>query len=128
MKMQTGIRVDSELWGAYRLICGREKLRPSRPVEEFLRLVVDSDSVLSLMRGAAKVRVEGSEAYARVLLDWYSHGKSWVNVLGQEDSLPVEALLLDVLKVVADPVLRGQIQDTLIAKQRLAYEEESKKG
>ena len=81
--MQTGVRVDSELWHAYRLLCRREKLRPSKAIEEFLRVMVDADSVMSvlgLMREAARSRVEGLEAYARVLLDWYTHGKFWFPV------------------------------------------------
>jgi hypothetical protein len=122
MRLQTGVRVDAELWRAYRVVCGREKLRPSRPIEEFLRLVVDSGSalsVLSMVRGAAKSRTEGFDAYARVLLDWYTHGKFWFQV-GEED-VSVEALLLDALKMVADSGLRGRIEEALVAHQRGIY-------
>lgn len=64
--------VEAELWAAYRELCRRQKLRASQPIEDFLRLVVGEDSavgMLRLMREAAKARVEGHEAYARVLLD-----------------------------------------------------------
>ena len=128
--MQTGVRVDSELWQTYRLLCRREKLRPSKPIEEFLRLIVDADSalsVLSLMREAARSRVEGLEAYARVLLDWYTHGKFWFHVQGEEDGAPVEGQLLDSLKLIADPDLRKLIEEALIAHQREAYEKKAGK-
>ena len=126
--MQTGVRVDSELWQAYRLLCRREKLRPSKAIEEFLRVMVDADSVMSvlgLMREAARSRVEGLEAYARVLLDWYTHGKFWFHVQGAEEEASVEGLLLDSLKVVADPDLRKRIEEALVARNR---EEKEKKA
>ena len=111
------------LFGAYRAVCGREKLRPSSPIEEFLRLVLENDSassLLSMMRGVAKARVEGFEAYARVLLDWYTHEKFWFHVEGDEDTF-VEGLLLEALKLVADAELRRQIEEALIANQRKRY-------
>jgi len=123
MKRQTGVRVEAEVWGAYRAICSREKLRPSIPIEEFLRLVLENDSassLLSMMRGVAKARAEGFEAYARVLLDWYTHEKFWFHVEGDEDT-SVEGLLLEALKLVADPQLRRQIEEALIANQRNRY-------
>jgi hypothetical protein len=95
MKRQTGARVEAELWQAYRLVCGREKLRSARPIEEFFRLVVDDDSALKAlvaMREAAKLRVDGNEAYARVLLDLYICGKFWFSV-GDVDEVSVEARL-----------------------------------
>lgn len=119
MKLQTGVRVDAEVWRAYRVVCGREKLRPSQPIEDFLRLVIDSDSglhVLRMMGEVAKSRTEGFDAYARVLLDWYDHGKFWFRVLDEEAS--VEGLLLEALKVVADSDLRRRIEEALVARQR----------
>ena len=125
MKLQTGVRVESEVWRAYKVVCEREKLRPGEPVEDFLRLVVDGDSALGLlriMREAARSRVEGFEAYARVLLDWYVHHKFWLSTGGEED-ISVENLLLDALKVVADPDLREQIETALIDRQRRISQE-----
>ncbi|MGD0406214.1 MAG: hypothetical protein ABSB10_06130 [Candidatus Bathyarchaeia archaeon] len=124
MKRQTGVRVEAEVWGAYRAVCGREKLRPSIPIEEFLRLVLENDSassLLSMMRGVAKARAEGFEAYARVLLDWYTHEKFWFHVEGDEDT-SVEGLLLNALKLVVDSELRRQIEEALIASQRQRFE------
>ena len=46
---------------AYRVICSCEKLRSAGLIEEFLRLVVDSDSALSFLgvvREAARMRIE----------------------------------------------------------------------
>ena len=131
MKLQTGVRVDAEVWRSYRMLCRREKLRASQPIEEFLRLVVENDSaqsLLSMMREAAKSRVDGFEAYSRVLLDWYTHGKFWFHVAGEETS--VEGLLLDALKMIADPGLRKQIEEALVAHQRRNYlkEKEAEKG
>jgi hypothetical protein len=117
VKLQTGIRVDAGLWRAYREVCGREKLRPAEPVEAFLGLVVETDSALSVLRmtrEAASARVGGWEAYARVLLDWYTHRKFWIDGSGDED-VSVEALLLDALKMVADRDLRRRIEDALTA-------------
>ena len=124
VKKQTGVRVEAELWEAYRELCGRQRLRASQPIEDFLRLVVDEGSALGLlrlMREAVKARVEGYEAYARVLLDWYTHGKFWIDSSGEEE-LPVETLLLDALKTVADPELRGRIEEGLTARQRRIHE------
>ena len=122
MKRQTGVRVDAEVWQAYRALCSREKLRPSLPIEEFLRRVLENESassLLSMMRGVAKARAEGFEAYARVLLDWYTHEKFWFQVGEAETS--VETLLLDSLKVVNDPELRRRIEEALVAQQRKRY-------
>lgn len=127
MKQQTGVRVDAEVWRAYRALCGREKMRPSVPIEEFLRLVLENDSALSLlrlMRGVAKERAEGFEAYARVLLDWYTHGKYWFSTVDDDDDAPVEPLLLEALKVVTDAGLRLRIENALVANQRRRYNEE----
>jgi hypothetical protein len=130
LKRQTGLRVEAELWGAYRELCRRQKLRASQPIEDFLRLVVGEDSavgVLRLMREAAKVRVEGQEAYARVLLDWYTHGMFWLDV-SDEEQVPVEKMLLDALKTVADPELRGRIEEALISQQRKIYMKKKEAG
>jgi len=125
MKKQTGVRVEAELWEAYRELCRSQKLRPSQPIEEFLRLAVEEGSAVSLLRSvreSAKTRTEGHQAYARVLLDWYTHGKYWVDGPGEAD-LSVETLLLDALKTVADHELRGQIEEALTARQRRIYRE-----
>jgi hypothetical protein len=117
-RRQTGVRVEAELWEAYRELCKRQRLRASQPIEDFVRLVVDEDSavgVLRLMREAAKVRVAGYEDYARVLLDWYVHKKYWISTSG-EDDLSVEELLLDALKTVVNPGLRRQIKKALTAR------------
>jgi hypothetical protein len=113
------MRVDVEIWGAYRKLCSREKVRPSRPIEEFLRLMVDSDSVSSLlimMRETAKSRVDGYHAHARVLLDRYTHGKFLTKV--QDEDVSVEGMLLDALKLVTDADLRRRIEEALIVTQR----------
>jgi hypothetical protein len=127
--VQTGVGVDAELWQAYRLLCRREKLRPSRPMEEFLRFMVDADSVmrvLSLMGEATKARGGGFDAYARVLLDWYTHGKFWFSVPNQEDNELVEPLLLEALKSVSGADLRKRIEEALIARNRELRSEESR--
>ena len=123
MRLQTGVRVEAEVWQAYKAVCSREKLLPSRPIEEFLRLVVDGDSalgLLSLMREAAKFRVDGHEAYVRVLLNWYLNGKFWINP-SDDNEVSVESLLLEGLKIVVDVDLRRQIEEALIAHQRSIY-------
>jgi hypothetical protein len=120
MKKQTGVRVDAELWEAYRELCRRQKLRPSQPIGDFLRLVVDEGSAVSLlrlMREAVKASAEGHKAYARVLLDWYTHGKFWIDSSDGEE-VSVETLLLDALKTVVDADLRRQIQEALIVRER----------
>ena len=120
MKLQTGVRVEAEVWRAYRALCGRERLRPSVPVEEFLRLALENGSALgflAVVRGAAKSQPESVEAYARVLLDWYTHGKYFFHAMG-EDEAPVEGLLLETLRMVTDSELRRRIEEALIATQR----------
>ena len=74
-----------------------------------------------MMRGIAKARAEGFGAYARVLLDWYTHEKFWFHVEGDEDT-SVEGLLLNALKLVADSELRRQIEEGSIAGQRQRFE------
>jgi hypothetical protein len=128
MKMQIGVRVESEVWRAYRALCGRERLRPSVPVEEFLRLVLENGSALGLlavMRVPAKERAECVNAQARVLLDWYTHEKYFFNAMG-EDYAPVEGSLLEALKAVTDSNLRRLIEEALIAKQQSQYLEKRK--
>jgi hypothetical protein len=118
MKMQTGIRLEAEVWQAYRALCSRERLRPSMPVEEFLRLVLENGSALGFLgiaRGAAKTQAEGVNAYARVLLDWYTHGKRFFHALGENEA-PIEGLLLEALRTVTDSELRRRIEETLIAR------------
>jgi hypothetical protein len=76
MKQQTGVWVEAEVWQGYRSLCSREKLRPSKAIEEFLKFVLregSAVSVLNVMRGWG--RMEGLEAYARVLLNWYTRGR-----------------------------------------------------
>jgi hypothetical protein len=84
--------------------------------------VVNNDSALGLLRmirEAAKSRVDDYEAYARVLLDWHTHGKFWIQ--GAEDEVSVESLLLEALKTVTDPDLRRRIEEALTAQQRSIY-------
>ncbi len=93
------------------------------PVEEFLRFALENDSALgflTLVRGATKAHVEGFDAYARVLLDWYMHGKRYFNSAG-EDQASVEGLLLEALKVVSDSELLQRIEEALITAQRQRF-------
>jgi hypothetical protein len=111
MKRQTGVRVDVEVWEAYKGVCAREELRPSGPIEGFLKVVVEDGSALSvlrLLRGAVRVRVESLDDYAQVLLSWYKGGRRWVYSEGREVS--VDAMLLFVLREVSDPRLRKKIR------------------
>jgi hypothetical protein len=120
MKMQTGMRVEVEVWRAYRALCSRERVRPSGPVEEFLKLALENGSslgFLELLRGAVKTRAEGVDAYARVLLDWYTHGKRFFDSV-VKDEAPVEGLLLETLKAVTDSKLRQRIEEALIVKRQ----------
>jgi len=101
----------------------------SRPAEEFLKLVVDGDSalsLLSLMREAAKSRAKGYEAYTRVLLDWYTHDKFWINTSG-ENEVSVESLLLEAVKLVTDADLRQRVEEALVARQSRIYDEKANK-
>jgi hypothetical protein len=74
---------------------------------------------LGTVRAALKSRAKGYESYARVLLDWNTHEKFWYP--GAEDSVPVEPLLLQALKMVGDLDLRKRIEEALIARQREVY-------
>ena len=118
MKKQTGVRIESEIWQKFRALCIKNRVHPSQPIEEFLKLAIDNGStlaLLTLMKDAAKVQTEGINAYARVLLNWHTHEKHWFHVPGQDDA-PVEGHLLEVLKTVTDPELRQQIEQTLTTK------------
>jgi hypothetical protein len=120
MKIQTGIRIEAEVWQAYRAFCSRDRLRPSLPIEEFLKAAIDNGSILGFLtqiRVAAKLQGEGINANARVLLNWYMKGKYFFHAPGNDEA-PVESLLLEALKTVTDPELREQIEKALIAAKR----------
>jgi hypothetical protein len=115
LKKQTGVWIDVHVWDAYKALCSREKLRPSEPIEEFLRLILQTGSALSvssMVQRMAKARIQGSEAYARVLLSWYKDGKPLISV-SDEGEAYVETLLLHALMEVADPRLRRSIEEAL---------------
>ena len=119
MKKQIGIWIDSAVWQAYREVCSREKLRPAEPIEKFLRFVLRGGSVVSVLNWLEKAgRIEGLEAYARVLLEWYRRGKFWMYVT-DEDEAPVEPMLLEALKQVEDPELRREIEEALKKKAEI---------
>jgi hypothetical protein len=125
LKKQTGVSVDGQVWDAYRDVCSREKLRLSKSIEEFLRLVLRKGSaltVLNMMETMAKERSEGFAAYARVLLNWYKNGRTWIHVTDESEA-PVEPMLLHALKDVADPQLRRDIQEALIVRPRRQADE-----
>jgi heterodisulfide reductase subunit C len=120
MKKQIGVTVDTQVWNGFRNVCAREKLRPSEPIEKFLRFVINNGSaltVLNMMLGIEKTRSEGFEAYARVLLNWYKNGQFWIRVTDETEA-PVEHMLLQALRDVSDPQLRRDIQETLMIKSR----------
>jgi uncharacterized membrane-anchored protein YjiN (DUF445 family) len=120
MKKQTGILIDSEVWNAYRGLCKREKLLPSEAITEFLGLVLRNGSplaVVDMMQLMVKERTESLEAYARVLLNWYKNGKTWIHVTDESEAA-VEPMLLQVLKDVVDPQLRREIEETLAFRPR----------
>jgi hypothetical protein len=117
MKIQTGVRIEAEVWQEYKKLCSRDRLRPSLPIEEFLKSAVDNESILgflTLLRGSAKSKSEGINANARVLLNWYMQGKYFFHAPGNDEA-PVEGLLLEALKTITDPELSQQIEKTLIA-------------
>jgi len=114
--MQIGVRVDGLVWLAYRELCSRERLRPFEGIEVFLRFVVGDGSVVSVLNWLRMAgKVEGLEAYTRVLLNWYTHGERWMHVT-DEDQAPIEPMLLSALKEVSDPELRKEIEEALSIK------------
>jgi hypothetical protein len=128
MRIQTGMRIDAELWRNYRGLCAREGLRPIDVFEGFLRLVVKNGSpsvVSEMLRHMVEGKPEGLDAYATVLLNWYKSGVSSVDPASEND-VPVRVLLLNSLKEVADPQLREQIKRVLIEKTRRQMEREPK--
>ncbi len=120
MKKQTGVWIDSQIWSAYRSLCKREKLLPSDAITEFLGLVLRNGSplaVVNMMQLMVKERTESFEAYARVLLNWYKNGKTWIHVTDESEAA-IEPMLLQVLKDVVDPQLRRDIEETLVFRPR----------
>jgi hypothetical protein len=113
MKRQIGVWVDSSVWQSYRELCGRERVKPGESLEEFLRFVLGQGSVLAVVNMLKRLgKAEGFEAYARVLLSWYNSGYRWIQT-SDEDEAPVEPMLLNALKDVSDPQLRGEIEKAL---------------
>ena len=116
LKRQIGIRIDGLVWLAYRELCSRERLHPAEGIEMFLRFVVGDGSVVSVLNWLKTAgKVEGLEAYARVLLNWYTHGERWMYIT-DEDQAPIEPMLLSALKEVSDPELRREIEEALSIK------------
>ena len=113
MKKQIGIWVDAAVWHAYRELCSKERFRPAEPIEKFLQFILHDGSIMvvvNLMNKAEKA--EGFEAYVRVLLEWYKNGKLWIDVT-DEDEAPIEPMLLEALKLVANCNLRQEIEEAL---------------
>lgn len=131
MKKQTGIWVDAPLWEAYRNLCSREKLRPSEPIEECLRLAVRNGSasnVLNMMRGTADAKAKGFEAYVRVLLNLYTHDRHFIEEGGGTPDA-IEPMLLEALKSVDDAELRQKIEEAFaddLRKQKEKQEAEDR--
>jgi hypothetical protein len=120
MKKQIGIWISSDVWEAYKDLCSREKLRPAEPIEKFVEFVLRNGSastVSNMMQSMAEARSEGFQSYVRVLLDKWNHDIGWIGV-DNEKSVSIGYLLLNALKDVADPQLRGEVQEALMIKQR----------
>ena len=118
MKVQAGVRVDGEVWDAFKRLCKSEEVREGAVVEGFLNVVLECGSALSvlhMLRGAVRAGVEGFDDYARVLLNWYKGGRRWVYVEGRE--VAVDGALLLGLKTVSDSRLRGEIREALMKKR-----------
>jgi hypothetical protein len=130
MKRQTSVWIDAQVCDAYREICDREKLQLSEPIEEYLRLVLQNGSavtVLNMMQSMAKARCGGFEDYARVLLNWHRTGQYWIHVTAEKE-VSVEHMLLHSLKDVGDPQLRKEIQETLMIESRKQAENIDSRG
>lgn len=126
LKKQTGIWVDAPVWEAYRSLCSREKVRPSESVEEFLRLVVQNGSalkVLNMMRGMADAKSKGFEAYVRVLLNLYTHGRYFIKT-GSGTPEAIEPMLLEALKRLEDAELRQKVEEAFADDIRKRKEEQ----
>jgi len=81
VKKQTGIWVDAVVWGLYRDVCAREKLRPSGQVEGFLRFVLRCGSAIGVLSMFDSCEGKsGFDVYARVLLAWFKGGICFVSV------------------------------------------------
>jgi hypothetical protein len=74
-----------------------------------------AQAFLANAKVAAKSQTEGMHAFARVLLNWYSHGKRFYYVVG-DDEVSVEGQLLEALKTITDSDLRRQIEQALTTK------------
>lgn len=105
--------MDATVWEAYRDLCRREKLRPAEAIEGFVRFVLENGSVLRVLNWLGSMRrVEGLEAYARVLLDHYRSGQYWIEGDG-ESEISVKAHLLELLKQLPNAETRFEIEEAL---------------
>ena len=121
MKVQTGVRVEAYVWQAYRALCSQEHQRPSGPLEECLKLMVENGSpraFLATAKVSAKMQTEGINAHAGVLLTWYRHGKRFYHTVGNDET-SIEGQLLDALRTVTNSELRRQIQEALTSKYQV---------
>ncbi|MBX5327254.1 MAG: hypothetical protein ACQXXH_01705 [Candidatus Bathyarchaeia archaeon] len=113
VKKQIGVWVDAAVWHAYRELCSKERFRPAEPIEKFLQFILHNGSILPILNLMETVgKAEGFEAYVRVLLGWYRNGKLWMYIT-DEDEAPIEPMLLEALKLVANCKLRQEIEESL---------------
>jgi hypothetical protein len=118
LRKQAGVRVDVTVWMQYRDLCARERLRPSEPIDGFLRFVLRCGSAVAVLPMLDRCESSGGfDAYARVLLKWYERGRDFIAVSDESDA-PVEHMLLQAVKQVADPGLRRQIEDALTGSNK----------
>jgi hypothetical protein len=62
-----------------------------------------------------KVRSESFDDYARVLINWYTNGKRFVKSR-YDTEFSIATMLLQILKDIADPLLRKEIVRTISMK------------
>jgi hypothetical protein len=117
LKVQVGVRVDGEVWRAFKSVCKSEEIREGIVVEGFLNVVLECGSalgVLRMLRRVVRAGVEGFDDYARVLLSWYKGGRRWVYVEGRQISL--DGMLLLALRAVSHSPLREEIRGALVER------------
>lgn len=111
---QVGWRFDPWVLDRFREVCRSSGFKPSRVVEEFMRVVVDVGDpriVLDRVFRVSDFERRGVERQARILLSMLRRGVYWL--YEGDESYSVEFMLLKLLPRIEDEELAREIEEEL---------------
>ena len=101
-------RFPPDVYSSFKKVVSKSGYTVTGAFTRFMTLCIDWDELVF----PEKTGVEGLEAKARVLLDWYKRGSFWI-AFETGKNLSVENQLLELLSKVEDKNLRDEIERTM---------------